>query len=249
MGRPVIGVSCNLRPHEGENGVFNVDRSYTDAIYKAGGIPQIIPILPPNEIEYLVTMYDGILLSGGGGLLPEIKKMAILPGLKEQNPLRYAFEYDLIRMAWRREIPILGICRGHQMINDVKGGTVINLDTKKHRQENVSEEASHSVKVKPDTKLSKVVLKQEVPVNSFHSQVIDQIGDDLKISAYSDDGYIEGIESTDERFVMGVQFHPEFMIENEEMLNIYRDFVNAARHYKEIKSPTKNNSISSNKIL
>lgn len=233
MDRPIIGVSCNLRPDEGENGNFNLDRSYTDAVYKAGGLPQIIPILPQEAISTLITMYDGILFSGGGGLLPEIKKMKTLPGLKEQNPMRYVFEYKLIEAALQSDIPILGICRGHQMINDVKGGTVVNLDTKKHRQKNPSEEASHIVKVETGTKLHDAILREEVPVNSFHSQVIDQSGEGLKVTAYSDDGFIEGIESANgDQFVVGVQFHPEFMTGEKEMLSIYTQFVNAAQTFK-----------------
>src|SRR5699024_9984154 len=170
-----------------------------------------------EEIITLRTMYDGMLFSGGGGLLPEIKKMKTLPGLKEQNPMRYVFEYKLIEAALQNGIPMLGICRGHQMINDVRGGTVVNLDTKKHRQENPSEEASHTVKVETGTKLHEAVLREEVPVNSFHSQVIEQPGEGLKVTAYSHDGFIEGIESAnDNQFVLGVQFHPEFMTQEKE---------------------------------
>lgn len=228
MQRPIIGVSCNLRPNEAENGNFNLDRSYTDAVYQAGGMPQIIPILPEDEIEDLLDLYDGILLSGGGGLLPEIKRMKTLPGLKEQNPIRYAFELKLIQAAFRRRIPIMGVCRGHQMINAALGGMVVNLSTKKHRQDNPSVEASHPVEVKQNTILYDAVLSENMGVNSFHSQVIDKLGAELRVTARSGEGYIEAIEGTGDHLVLGVQFHPEFMIDNKAMLNIYKVFIQAA---------------------
>jgi len=230
--KPIIGVSCNFRPHEDEKGSFILDRSYIDAIYKAGGIPQIIPILPHEEIDTLIQLYDGILISGGGGLLPKIKKMKTLPDLKAQNPTRYTFEYKMIEAALQKNIPMLGICRGHQMINDVCGGTIVNLETNKHDQENLSKEASHAINVKNGTKLFHAVLQENVAVNSFHNQVIDQPGHNLSVSAYSDDGWIEGIESSNDHFVIGVQFHPELMIQETEMLNLYSAFVNAARNFK-----------------
>jgi len=232
--KPIIGISCNFRPYESKDGSFHVDRSYTDTIYKSGGIPQIIPILPPEEIDTLIGMYDGILLSGGGGLHPEIKKMKTLPSLKEQNPVRYMFEYRLMEGALRRKVPILGICRGLQMINEVSGGTIINLETAFHHQENATEEAGHNITVKRGTKLFSAVSKENIAVNSIHNQAIDQLGQHLTVTAYADDGCIEGIESTNEHFVMGVQFHPELMVQENEMFNIYMEFVNAARNYKKV---------------
>lgn len=232
MTRPIIGVTSNYRPHEGEQGNFSLDRSYTDAVYKTGGLPQIIPILPNDEIESLIQMYDGILCSGGGGLLPEIKAMDELPGLKEQNPQRYEFEYNLIKAAIKHKIPILGICRGHQMINDVYGGTVMNLPTKEHRQKNPSDNPSHNIELKEETRLFNSINFKTIAVNSFHSQVIRHLGENLSISAYSEDGYIEAIEHTDDTYIVGVQFHPEFMIEDGHMYNIYSSFIRAARTFK-----------------
>src|SRR5690625_1884007 len=141
--KPIIGISCNFRSYESKDGSFHLDRSYTDIIYKSGGIPQIIPILPHEELDTLIEMYDGILLSGGGGLNPEIKKMKTLPSLTEQNPVRYTFEYKLIETALQHKVPILGICRGHQMLNEVCGGTIVNLENEIHHQETSGEKASH----------------------------------------------------------------------------------------------------------
>lgn len=233
MKRPIIGLSCNFKPHEGENGTFNIDRSYTEAIYLNGGIPQIIPILPSDEIPELLNLYDGILLSGGGGLLPHIKKMTSLPNLSQQNPIRYKFEAELIKCAIKKEMPILGLCRGHQMINEILGGTIVNLSDKRHRQEKPGNEASHKILIKNGTVLYSCINNEEVQVNSFHSQVIEKVGEGLRISAYSDDDIIEAIEhSSSSSFIMGLQFHPEFMLANEKMMNIYKSFITAASHFK-----------------
>lgn len=236
MNRPIIGVSSNYRPHEGENGNFCLDRSYTDAIYKAGGFPQIIPILPKEEVNILLEMYDGILFTGGGGLLPEIEEMDVLPDLEKQNPDRYKFEANLIESALDKNMPMLGICRGHQMINDVCGGTVENLTTNKHRQQKPNTEGSHHIEIKRESNLFTAVNSETGFVNSLHSQVINQVGTGLKVNCYSDDGFIEGIESSrGDQFIMGVQFHPEFMIKEQSMLNIYVQFIKAAQSFKQIK--------------
>lgn len=235
MNRPIIGVSCNFRPHEGENGLFNLDKSYTDAIYNNGGIPQIIPMLPVDEISLLINMYDGILLSGGGGLLPHVKKMKTLPSLKKQNPDRYKFEAELIKHATKEKIPVLGVCRGHQMINDIFGGTIKNIPDKKHRQDFLGCHASHSILVQPETNLYNSIQSKKTQVNSFHSQVIDIVGKNLEVTAYSDDELIESIEANLPSFMMGVQFHPEFMPMNHEMMNIYKKFIQKSKTFKDEK--------------
>ncbi len=232
VDRPVIGISCNYRPHEGENGNFIIDRSYADAVFKSGGHPQIIPILPNEYIPNLLELYDGIVLSGGGGLLPHVKNMTELPGLYEQNPNRYQFESKLITLALKKHMPLLGICRGYQMINDCLGGTVVNLKSNRHLQENPGSTPSHDLHVEKDSILYKCFSTRKISVNSFHSQVINKVGKGLKVSAFSDDGFIEGIEGVDEHFILGVQFHPEFMLDKNEMFNIYKTFINSTIQYK-----------------
>lgn len=206
-----------------------MDRAYTEAIYRNGGIPQIIPIMPIEEIPELLNLYDGLVFSGGGGLLPHVKKMKTLPGLKEQNPIRYEFEFELIKQAIERNIPILGICRGHQMINEVLGGTIVNLEEKNHRQKTPGDQASHKIIIEEDSILFTCINDVEAEVNSFHSQVVAEVGDGLKVTSHSNDHKIESVESTSSQYIMGFQFHPEFMLENEKMMNIYKAFIEAAR--------------------
>lgn len=233
MKRPIIGVNCNFKPHEGEEGNFNLEKSYTQAVYESGGMPQIIPTLPLKEIPNLLDMYDGILLTGGGGLLPHVKEMDELPGLYEQNPKRHQFDRELARQAMERRMPVLGICRGHQTINELREGTIKNLNNNHHRQREPGNTAIHKISVVPDTLLYGCVKAEEIRVNSFHSQVIDTPGKDLKVSSYSADGHIESIEGTEDSFIMGVQFHPEFMRGSLAMTNIYSAFARAAKLFRE----------------
>jgi len=235
MSRPIIGVNCNFKPHLGEQGIFNLDRSYTQAVYDSGGMPQIIPLLPLPEVAQILDLYDGLLLTGGGGLLPHVEVMEVLPGLFEQNPLRHEFDLRLVKLAMERKMPILGLCRGHQTINDAKGGSIMNLNDKKHLQKEKGNIASHEISVEPKSILYECVESEKIKVNSFHSQVIDLPGTGLKVTSYSSDGFVESIEGTETSFLLGVQFHPEFMMENESMFNIYKAFVKAATDYRKYK--------------
>lgn len=232
MSKPLIGVNCNLKPHLGEQGVFNLDRSYTNAVYQTGGLPQIIPLLPLEEISPLLDLYDGLLLTGGGGLLPHVKLLDTLPCLREQNPLRHEFDLELVQQAMERKMPILGLCRGHQTINDARGGSVQNLTNKNHLQKESGDQVSHDIVVEPQSVLFDCAKSEKISVNSFHSQVIDQLGVGLKVTSTSTDGFIESIEGTDSPFLMGVQFHPEFMMNRKEMFNIYQSFIEASVAYK-----------------
>lgn len=232
MDRPIIGVNCNFKPHLGEQGTFNVDRAYTNAVYDTGGFPQIIPLLPLDEVDRLLDLYDGLLLTGGGGLLPHVKELEILPNLYEQNPARHEFDLKLVKLAMIKKMPILGLCRGHQTINDANGGSIMNLGNKKHLQKESGDYSSHDIQIERQSILFDCVKSEKTRVNSFHSQVVDQVGGGLKASSYSEDGYIESIEGTDLPFLMGVQFHPEFMMNSKAMFNVYKSFVKASAAYK-----------------
>lgn len=230
MTKPIIGVTCNFTPGvRKENDTFNLYTPYVSAIQKSGGIAQLIPISPPEDIPQLVELYDGLLLSGGGGLHPHIAKMKSLPGLRKQNPIRYQFEALLISAALERKIPILGVCRGHQMINEVLGGTIQNLEGKEHLQSSSGNQPHHEMSIVHHSLLFECCQAEVQKVNSFHRQVVSKVGKGLQATAYSSDGFIECIEGEGETFLLGVQFHPEYMLDMDEgMANIYRKFVSEA---------------------
>lgn len=229
MKKPIIGVNCNINPYQGQDGILNLEQLYVEAIYQAGGIPQIIPFLKElKAIDELIELYDGLLMTGGGGLLPNVQKMNELPGLFEQNPIRHSFDLALLKAAMQKGIPIMGVCRGHQTINEFLGGTTENIGDTSHLQEKSGTEPMHKIYIKSHTLLERCVQQEEVDVNSFHRQRISRLGKGLKASAYAHDGTIEAIEGTNYQFLLGVQFHPEFMLHHPSMFSIYKAFVQAA---------------------
>lgn len=229
MKKPIIGVSCNIKPHEGVAGILNIEQLYVEAVYRAGGLPQIIPHLTDIEAtNELIEMYDGLLMTGGGGLLPAIQKMDVLPSLQEQNPTRHPYDLALIKAAMKKRIPILGVCRGHQTINELLGGTIENIGDTSHLQSDKGNEPFHKIVIQPESILEGCINCKEIHVNSFHRQRISKVGNNLKVSAYAQDGTIEAIEGTNYPFLVGVQFHPEFMLHDSRMLSIYKAFVEAA---------------------
>lgn len=233
MSKPIIGINCNIRPHEGVEGNLNVDMLYAEAVYRAGGIPQIIPYLKnQHAIDEMIDLIDGLLMTGGGGLLPAVQNLDVLPGLEKQNPTRHPYDLDLIKAAINKKIPILGVCRGHQTINDAFGGTIENIGDTTHLQKQPAKESLHQIKIEPQTILGRAINSDVAHVNSFHRQSISTLGKGLKVSAYATDGRIEAIESTVYPFILGVQFHPEFMLHDSRMLSIYQSFVQSARDGK-----------------
>ena len=129
-----------------------------------------------------------------------------------------------------KNIPILGICGGEQLINVVLGGTLIQdikslkLETLEHEQSNIRNQTSHKVYIEPKTLLHKIVGEETIDVNSAHHQAIDKLGDGLKISSKAQDGIIESIESLNHKWCLGIQWHPEFLITKADKL-IFTDFI------------------------
>ena len=148
------------------------------------------------------------------------------------DPKRDDSELKITREALRRGKPVLAICRGHQVLNVAAGGTLIQDTTSqvegalKHRQNAPTYYPSHTVTVKEGTRLHGIFGKGELGVNTFHHQAVKDLGEGLVATAWAPDGVIEAMESPGEAFVLGVQWHPERMIDGE-MLKIFQAFVEA----------------------
>lgn len=234
--RPVIGINC--ADGEGENelrGKLHLLRVYVQAVEQAGGIPVLFPQVEADEtIQSLVDMVDGLVLSGGGGLPPEIAALDRLPSLSEQHPLRHRFDCSLIEKALEKDIPMLGICRGHQTINEVAGGTTLlhlgDCTKHNHLQTERDDQVTHDVIITAGSRLGRLLDYSQVGVNSFHRQAIGEAAPSFTVTAIAEDGIIEAIESKEHSFVMGCQFHPESLLyRDERFANIYRGLVEAAR--------------------
>lgn len=217
--RPIIGITGNF----GAKGC-ELAQGYYQSVLQAGGIPLVLP--PYTDEEALcqtLDRVDGILLSGGGDINPLLLGEEPIPGLHGICPQRDEMELLLIREAYNRQIPMLGICRGIQTLVAALGGTVYqDLNTQyseaplvKHDQDLDRAYASHTVKMEAGSILSRLfpeAVEKGLPVNSFHHQAVRTPGPLLRVAAKATDGVIEAVESNEFKSIIGVQWHPECFI-------------------------------------
>jgi putative glutamine amidotransferase len=221
MPKPLILVSSgryNLTAAQGsiQSVVNGCTMHYIQALGRAGGAPAIVPRLAdPEAIRALVDAADGLLLTGGGDVNSLIYGEEPHPRSKYQDPVRDDVELEVTRLALERDLPILGVCRGIQLLNVALGGTLIQdvpsqvHGASKHYSEGVSPVLLHSIDVEPDSVLARILGATALAVNSYHHQAVKDLGRGLRISARARDGVIEAIEAGDGRPILGVQFHPE----------------------------------------
>lgn len=217
---------------------YDLKTSYADAVLRAGGLPFIVPYSDDHSvIDNYLERVSGIVISGGAfDVPPELYGEAAREGMGPTKPNRSSFELALIKAALQRRLPLLGICGGMQLINVAYGGTLIQ-DLKleaphagAHQQEHDRSQPLHPVEVREGSMLSDCVGKGQLMVNSTHHQAVKTIGTGLQASAVAPDGIVEGIESKDGGFVLGVQWHPEQMIDSvPPHLGVYKTLVNRAR--------------------
>ncbi|MBO5699315.1 MAG: membrane dipeptidase [Bacteroidaceae bacterium] len=238
---PLIGITGNF----GEKGT-ELAEGYTRSVEAAGGVAVVLPPTE-NEAQILASLdhLDGLILSGGGDINPLLLGEEPIPELGGVNPIRDAHELLLTQLALDRQIPILGICRGMQVLVAALGGT-IHQDIKacmpgvqllKHSQNMPRTVASHGVNLEKGSILSGL-LGEYCTVNSFHHQAVATVSEKLKVVGTSSDGVIEAVESTEYKSVMGVQWHPECFIlaGNRCMLPIFEHLVTQARSFARAKA-------------
>ncbi len=243
MKRPVIGITGNYADQ-----TCTLAEGYYQSVLKAGGIPVIIP---PRYVEEgddcsdltgVLDNIDGIVFSGGGDPNPLLFGEEPVVQLHSITPERDLQELKLVRMAYDRQIPMLGICKGIQMINAALGGTLYqDIHSQKeggvwvkHSQDEDRRFPSHTVKVENGTLLHKLFGKDTLQVNSFHHQACKDIAPCLRLSAISPDGIIEAIESNEYKSILGVQWHPETFVlrDSDEMMPIFHWLIGEAQEFK-----------------
>ncbi|CAA7603363.1 Peptidase C26 [Acididesulfobacillus acetoxydans] len=236
--KPLIGINCAFQA-EGDrfNDRLHLARIYVQAVEKTGGIPILLPIVEnEGSVRAMMDEVDGLLMSGGGGLPAKFTRDQTLPGLAEQNPIRHRFDVQIVKLALERDLPILGICRGHQTVNEVAGGTLhLSLQEKtrqEHRQESPDDQVCHQIRIAENSRLASFMGTTGVGVNSFHRQAVDRLAPGMRAVAWADDGILEAYESDRHLFVLGCQFHPEsLMVRDSRFAAIYGAFVQAATQY------------------
>ena len=236
---PLIGISGNFR-----DGDCTLAAGYYRSLVEAGATPVIIP--PYSDIELLVSLVkklDGVVLSGGADIDPDYLEELPIDGI-DINPERDKPELILIKLLIDRHVPILGICRGMQMLSAALGGklyqdiyTQHNVDCICHSQKIARGLTSHSVNIQKDTLLYSIMNTDCLDVNSFHHQAVKSVPKGFVVSAVAQDGIIEAMESVDYQPILGVQWHPECMLAegNKIMMPLFEWLVNEAALYSRAK--------------
>jgi putative glutamine amidotransferase len=241
--RPLIGISTSeLRPAEGAHfaehsepprRMLALGIAYLEAIEFAGGIPVILAPLPPRRLQAIVERLDGICLSGGPDLEPATYGAEPHPELGPTEPDVDLFELSLARAARRSQLPMLAICRGMQVLNVSRGGTLIQhlpelSDDIAHRQDRSASNTTHTVNLTAGSRLARIAGGERLEVNSFHHQAIDVLGSGLEPVAHADDGVVEAIEARGEPFTIGVQWHAECLTDRPEHNGLFDGLIAAA---------------------
>ncbi|ACA60512.1 peptidase C26 [Candidatus Desulforudis audaxviator MP104C] len=230
----VIGITC-LQEHE--HGQVFLPESYFRAVEQAGGVPVLLPPLSPGlGVGRMVELVDGILLAGGGDVDPVFFGEEPLPDTGIITPERDLFEIALVRRVLHAGRPVLGICRGMQVLNIAAGGDIHQDVSRagariKHYQEAPRWHPTHRLHVRPGSLLARILGEGALRVNSLHHQAVRRLAPGFSVSAQAGDGIIEAVEGTGPAFVLGVQFHPESMYERHPVfLNLFAALVEAAHH-------------------
>lgn len=238
---PRIGISSNRK-----DGLSCIADTYVQSVLQAGGAPVLIPVITDIEaLTAIVSGLDGLLMSGGGDINPLYVLEEPIPQLQDVDTFRDEFDLILLRLATNRQLPIMGICRGHQIINVAFGGSVYqDIYSQhegrliKHSQTVPREQASHSIRITdPASRLAKIWNKEpNLLVNSFHHQAVKEVAPEFKETAIATDGINEAMEHP-EKHIFSVQWHPEAMASNgdEQMLELFKQHVESAQLFKEAK--------------
>ena len=234
--KPIIGLTPLYDPEKNHPWM---QEDYLDAVTAAGGIPIILPIRGPDNSIALLDIIDGLLLTGGPDIMPQLFGERLIPECGPCCPPRDELELPLIREALLKKIPMMGICRGIQTINVALGGTLYQDIPAQyqtgtpvlHRQQSHIDKShpSHDIVICENSLLYRAVGRKNLMVNSMHHQTVKDIAPGLRAAAWSDDGLVECLESVNEPFVLGVQWHPECMHRRDESsMELFRFFVGEA---------------------
>ena len=239
--RPLIGITCSRRVIEGWAPDSPGDRidytfvEYSRAIRHCGGAPVLIPIAQSRDtLQTILGQMSGLILSGGPDIHPKSYHERPLPELGEVDEELDRMELEIAKMAFQKDLPILAICRGIQVLNVSRGGTLYQdiptqlQDSINHLQHVDKTIQTHTVCIEEKTLLHHTLRRKEIWVNGRHHQAIKDLAPDFVVGARAKDGVIEAIEDPSMRFVLGVQWHPEGMWEKDPYSRkLFRVFIRA----------------------
>lgn len=232
--KPIIGITCLF---DWKEDIMRQNHTYIRSVLKAGGVPVLLPSVNDTDvIADMVKSVDGILVSGGPDVGAHFFDEEPHRFLGRISPLMDQFEIELIQLAKANGVPLLGICRGEQVLNIALGGNLYQdiysqcPGCLQHRQDAPREYTAHTVKLASDSRLAKW-LGTDIRVNTFHHQSVKDVASGMRVVGYAPDGIIEAIESEDNNeFIIGVQWHPEGMWNSTYNYdNLFTAFIEAAR--------------------
>ena len=252
--RPVIGVTTQTLHAiagipEGLPESWVMNQRYFRAVTEIGGTPWMIPLLHEDEdtVRAIYERLDGLLIPGGVDMDPDTYGEEIRPEVGRLDPARDAVELQLTRWAVADGLPVLGLCRGAQVINVAAGGSLWQDIPTQWRQPDGGEplqhdcyptkgfartHIAHPVELDGGSRLRDLLEHPSVPVNSMHHQSVKELGEGLRVSAIAPDGVVEAVEGTGDAFLVGVQWHPEvFELHDPSTLHLFRGFLREAGEF------------------
>ena len=247
--KPIIGVTPDFNPGDrqdmgGKEPTYFLRARYTQAIEDAGGIPFILPLMPDvGAWRRIISQVDGLLITGSGAdLAPENYGQKQRYKFKCMSTERTTLELGVSKVAHKADVPMLGICGGMQSIAVALGGTLfqdINSQIKNsipHQPICSATKMTHSIQIEARSLLRRIAGKATIQVNSSHHQSVKNVPSCLRTTAVAPDGIIEAIEDPDKHFLLGVQWHPEFLYERHSIQKkLFRALIKAAQAFSKHK--------------
>ena len=237
MARPLIGITTSRVLNNANIQVMSTAEAYVQAVYRAGGLPVLIPLgITDADLKALLARLDGLLFTGGGDIAPGRYGGQPHPRVYDIDPDRDRVEINLVQMAVDDGMPFLGICRGFQVLNVAMGGTMYEdiLDQHPGALKHdyfpgyPREMLVHPVRVAPGSRLAEILEQTEVEVNSLHHQGVRQVPEALRTTAFAPDGIPEAVELPGHPFGLAVQWHPEWLQAHAPMRRLFEALVGAA---------------------
>jgi putative glutamine amidotransferase len=235
--KPIIGITTNQSTNVHGQPTVMLMQTYINAVIQAGGVPVLIPsLISEDGWDAAYSRLDGILFSGGGDISLDYFRGDPHPRIDAVDLERDAVELKMVQAAASDGKPFLGICRGCQMVNVALGGTLYThipdqlpnaLDH--DYPGNKRTVLVHDVKIEEGTRVAEIYGEPIISVNSLHHQGLKDIAPSLRVAGHAPDGLVEAIELRDHPFGLAVQWHPEWLTDQESTRNLFRKFVEAAR--------------------